>query len=172
MPGELVILDVVGPDVYLAGLQNQRQPVVALDILESYLPVLDTVTDDIDDHEDEQQQAAAQQIPHPCRFVHILPLGIEPLVLQGLYLVVGIESGISLVELVEQLLVVRHELILTVRHVHRRQLKVVDMVAVYQPFQRKGIPHNLTLALGADALDSLADVLVGQRIGAPSVFQH
>ena len=54
MPGELVRLDVVGPDVYLAGLQNQRQPVVALDILESYLSVLDTVTDDIDDHEDEQ----------------------------------------------------------------------------------------------------------------------
>ena len=53
MPGELVFLDVVGPDVYLTGLQNQRQTIVALDVLESYLTVLDTVTDAIDGHEDE-----------------------------------------------------------------------------------------------------------------------
>ena len=53
MPGELVRLDVVGPDFYLTGLHNQRQAIVALDVLESYLPVLDTVADAIDGHEDE-----------------------------------------------------------------------------------------------------------------------
>ena len=53
VPGEPVRLDIIGPDVYLTGLQNQRQTIVALDVLEFYLPVLDMVTDAIDGHEDE-----------------------------------------------------------------------------------------------------------------------
>ena len=58
------------------------------------------------------------------------------------------------------------------RHVDGRQFKVIDMVAVHQPLQRKGVPYNLSLTLGTDALDSLADILVGQRIGTPSVVYH
>ena len=158
--------------MYLAGLQDECQAAVTLVVSPCQPVTLHAVTDKVDHHDEDQQAGSPQGVAHPLRRVFLQVLGVEPLVLQGFKFVVGIEFGQFLVEQIEQLLVVRHELILAVRHVHGRQLQVVDQVAAHEPFQGEGVPHNLTFLLGAYLLDHLAEVFSGDGIVAPSVVEH
>ena len=80
----------------------------------------------------------------------MLSVGVEPLVLQRLDLLGDIEVGQFIVEQVEQVLVVRHELVFAVGHVDWRQLEVVDEVAAHEPFQREGVVDDLSFFSGAD----------------------
>ena len=70
------------------------------------------------------------------------------------------------------MLVVRHELIFAVRHVHGSQFYVVDMIAVDQPFQRERVPHDLPFLLGTHLLDDLAQVTAHDSVLRPSVVKH
>ena len=70
------------------------------------------------------------------------------------------------------MLVVRHELIFTVGHIHGGQLKVVNEVTVYEPFQRQGVPHNLTLLAGTHLLNHVLDIFSGNSIIAPAIVKH
>ena len=99
-------------------------------------------------------------------------LRVEPLVLQRLQFLGNIELCQLVVELVEQFLVVRHELIFAVGHIHGSQLEVVDQVAVHEPFQRQGVPHNLTLLAGTHLLNHLLDIFSGNSIIAPAIVKH
>ena len=82
------------------------------------------------------------------------------------------EVGIGLVKQVEQMLVVRHELVLAVRHVHRGEFQIVEMVALDEPPEGKGIPHDLSFSVGADLLDRLLHVAADDGVVAPAVVEH
>ena len=99
-------------------------------------------------------------------------LRVEPFVLDRLYLVFDMEIGVGLVEQVEQMQVVRHELVFTVRHVHRGELKVVEMVVLDEPLQGKGVPDDLVFLIDADLLDRLLHVAADHDVVAPTVVEH
>ncbi len=82
------------------------------------------------------------------------------------------EISVNPVEQLEQMQVVRHELVFTVRHVHRGELKVVEMVALDEPPEGKGIPHDLSFSFGADLLDRLLHVAADDGVVAPAVVEH
>ena len=70
------------------------------------------------------------------------------------------------------MLVVRNELILTVGHIHRCQLEIVNQVAVYEPFQRQGVPHDLSLLTGTHLLNHVLDIFSGDGVVTPAVVKH
>ncbi len=171
-PGELVGLDVVSPHMHLAGLQDECQTTVSEGVGLVQPVTLHTVTDRIDEHDQQQQGSGSRGVIDPFRCFLLQVLGIEPFVLQRLQFFGDIEFGQFLVEYVEQMLVVRHELILTVGHIHGGQLEVVDQVAVHEPFQRQGVPHDLTFLTGTHLLDHLSDIFSGDGVVAPAVVKH
>ena len=62
-------------------------------------------------------------------------LRVEPFVLQSCDLIVNIQIGVGSVQQIEQELIVRHELIIAVRHVDGRQFQIIQLVMVDKPFQ-------------------------------------
>ena len=60
---------------------------------------------------------------------------IEPLVLDRGNLVVEVKIGVSLVKQVEQVLIVRHELVFAMRHIHRRDFHIIQVEALDEPSQ-------------------------------------
>ena len=72
----------------------------------------------------------------------------------------------------QQLFVVRDELILAVRHIDGSQFQVVQLVLVDEPFQGKGVPHNLSLFLVIDLLEDGLHILAGNSVFLPSFAVH
>ena len=99
-------------------------------------------------------------------------IGIEPLALQRGDLVVHVEVGVGVVEKVQQMLVVRHELILAVWHVHRCEHHIIDMIMLYQPFQRERVPHDHAPFLLVHLLDRLSHVVAHDGMRVPAVVVH
>ena len=97
---------------------------------------------------------------------------IEPLVLDGLQASFRIQECIDAVQLVEQMLVVRHELVFAVLDVGRGQLHVVVLELADEVFQRHRVPHNLVPVRQVGLLHGLLHVVVGNGVFAPAVVQH
>ena len=84
----------------------------------------------------------------------------------------GIELRIDTVELMEQLGVVRHELIFSMRHVDRRQRQVVVVKLTDEPLQGHRVPHYLQPWLVMYRMNGLLHIGIGYGIGAPATLHH
>ena len=171
-PGNCLLAHVVGPDTYLTGLDDQGQATVQLIVGFGDALVLQPVYQRIGNGSHQQDQGPNNQIPYPGGDLLFRLLRIEPFVLYGSDLLIGIEIGIGLVEQIQQVLVVGHELIFTMRHVHGGQFEVIQMIAVDEPFQCGCVTDDLSLFLDTDLLDGLFQVTTGNGIVAPAVVEH
>ena len=126
----------------------------------------------IDDSDCQEDQGQTYQIPYPVGGAWSLMLWIEPFILNRSDLIVGIEVGISLVELVEQMLVFGHELVFAVRHVHGGEFQIVKMESIDKPLQRERVPYDLAFFLDADLLDRFLHVAAHDGVVAPAVVEH
>ena len=57
-------------------------------------------------------------------------------------------------------------------HVNRSNLYIVNLVFLNQPFERQGIPHNLSFTCLTHFTDSIAHKLGRLRIIAPTIVVH
>ena len=172
MRGEEAGLDVVGPHQHLAGLHDESQTLVPEAVLLLYAAGLKSIDDAIEQQDESQEGGHRHYVPHPLRHMVLLTLGIEPLVLHLHQFLVGAQHGVDTVNLGQQLRVVRHELVLAVGHVDRRDVEVVYLVLMDNPLQRQGVPDDLTFLVGTQLLDGTLDVLGDNGIVSPPVVKH
>ena len=172
VPGKLLTVHMISPDAHLAGLDDECQATVQLIVSRRDAQILQSVDHDIGDGGSQQQQCQGYQIPQPCRGLRLFAIGIEPLVLERLQLVGGEESGISLIELMEQVLIVRHESVFAVRHVDWRQFHLIQLILLDEPFQGKRTTYDLSFLLVVHLLDRLPDILAYHDMIIPVKVEH
>ena len=171
-PCEILQGNVVRPHVHIARIQNQRQPAVAETQLCVHASQLDTIVDKIEYQQQGQQYQTDGRVLHPHGSLGYVTFRIEPLVLQVLQLLVGTQQHIDAVQHLYQPAVVRHELVLSVRHVHWRYLQIVYLELAKQPFQGDGIPDDAPFLRLTQFHDGFVNVVANDGIGPPPVVFH
>ena len=168
-PRESLGQDVVGPHRHMACLQDERQTVVAPAHHLCHLALADAEDEVVEENCPCNDDRHHSSLPYPGGYARILAVGIEPFVLDGLQAVVGAQIGIHAVYLVQQVVILRHELVFAIGQVDGLYDQVVCMVLPHQPLQRHGVPHDDTVVIRADSLDGLLHVLVGDNLFRPTV---
>ena len=168
-PREGLRLHIIGPEAHMTGSQHQRQAVVALSQLFGHAALTDAVVEVIDEEAEAHDAEAGGYLPYPFGDARLRTVGIEPLVLDGLQTVGGAQPGIDTVDLLQQLGVLRHELILAVGEVDGYDGEVVGMELAHEPFQRHRVPHDDAIVGGAYVLDGFLHVVVGHNLLGPSI---
>ena len=162
--------DIVCPHRHMTGLQDERQSVVALAHHLCHLALTETEHDIIEQDGQGYDGHRRCCLPYPRGDTCILTVGIEPFVLNGLQTVAGAQIGIYAVDLIQQDVVLRHELVFAIRQIDRLDGQVVGMVFPHQPLERHGVPDDDSLVVGTHFLDGLLHVVVGNDLLGPVII--
>ena len=117
-----------------------------------------------DDGNTQQTSQHQGYIPHPLGNARLFVFGIEPFVFQCLHLVVDDHQGVYAVYLGQQRRVVRHEAVFAVLHGDGGECEVVELVVVFQPFQRERVPEHLSAVAGIHVDYRFLHVIVGDGL--------
>ena len=171
-PFKQLLAHQIGPHFHAAGFQYEGEALVPPFVTLGQPARLQVVGDGIDAQYEGKEPRRGREPPHPGGDARLLPFRIEPLVAQVRQAVGGIECAVHTVQSAQQDRVVRHELVLAVRHVDGCELYVIDMILVDEPLQREGVPHHGPFAFVAHLLQRQFHRAVGYGIIAPSVVYH
>ena len=172
MPGKLMASHIIGPDAHVAGLDDQCQATIQSVVGSCQARVLQSDHHEIDEGKNQQQQRQGAQNPYPNRRLRLVLHRIEPLLVEFFQTSILGESDKSLVELIQQVLIFRQELILAVGHVHRCERDALQLIMVDEPFQTQGPPYDLSFLLLVDTEDSLSDIFCRNGIITPPIIDH
>ena len=171
-PGHGLPPDVVDPYPHVTGFQRQCQSgVLPADVACGASGSYGVEQVDAQYACEEEYQEVGHH-PYPRGDAGVLPLRIEPFVLQLLQPVLRAQHGIGAVHQRQQLRVVGHEPVFAVGHVYGLYLQVVGMELVELPFQRHRVPYDDALALGAHLQHGLFHVVIGDGVLFPALFLH
>ena len=152
------------PDTYATGSQDVCQSLVATAYLVRHAAFYAAIGPDIEECHGNDEHHESHHLPNPFGNARVLVFRIEPFVLDGLQVARGLKHGVYAVYLVQQARVVGHELILAMRNIDGRELHVLEVHGLYQPFQRHCVPQNLVARLVVGTLYSFLHVIIGDGI--------
>ena len=158
--------------MHLTRIKDEQQTVIGTLQVLRHPTLIKARGDEVDEEDEDEHQQDGHQIPHPRGDARLLVLRIEPFVLDGLQLAGGAQQREDAVHLFQQLEVVRHEFILSMRDIHRCQFQLVIVELVEQPFQRQRVPHDVTPFLVVGILHRLLHVVVGNGVPPPPPSFH